>query len=483
MNSSVELPGSSLANYQISKLAHSLVRPLFAAALALMVIVSMISQGIYDTGDGILHYQMARWSWQHPELLLDHWGKPVFTLVASPFAQFGYKGVVLFNVLCHIGSAWLTWRIADRMKLPFAFLAGPLLIFAPVSWGVAQSGLTEPLFALTLMLAIYFITGGRYSTAAIIISLLPFVRTEGFLLAPLFGIYFIARKEFLPLALLASGTIVYSVLGGIFVHNDFLWVMHQNPYRGEELYGHGTLFHFVDRNEFIFGWAMTGLIAIGLITVPFRRQFTPRHSLAEFLLVFGAFVVFFAAHSIFWWKGLFGSLGLLRVMACVMPCAVIISLRGLQLLSLPFAARKYPAMILACIALVLTMFNTLRYHHLILEPDEKQIAAEETAAKIKELGLESRLMYYAHPVITHLLDKDPFDPAQSRQYHELKNEFAPRGSIIIWDSHFWPKTSGHQDTELIVKGSAPAVFSVYDKKDSTLLWSVYTHQYCGEPPH
>lgn len=428
---------ASSAHFHILASAHRLVRPFFALALITMMTVALLSKGIFDTGDGITHYQIARWSWRHPELFLHHWGKPLFTLIASLPAQFGYKGIVVFNVLCHIGTGWLTWRIADRMKLPYAFLAGPLLIFAPISWGVAQSGLTEPLFALTLMLAIYFITGGRYTMAAVIISLLPFVRTEGFTLAPLFGLFFLVRKEFLPIALLACGTIVYSVIGGLFVHHDFLWVFHQNPYKGEASYGHGEFFHFIGRSEFIFGWAMTLLTGMGIVTIPFRKRFTPIHSMTEIILIAGCFILFFAAHSIFWWKGLFGSYGLIRVMACVLPCAVLLSLRGLQLATSLFASRKLLRAGIAMIVVVLTMFNTFSQHHLVLLPDERQVAQQEVADAIHTQHLETRLMFYGHPVMTHLLNKDPFDQAQCIEMYGLPESQAfPAGAIVVWDQHF-----------------------------------------------
>jgi hypothetical protein len=424
------------ANQQISTAANRFVRPFFAVAFVLMVIVAMMSKSIYDTGDGIMHYEIARWSWKHPELFLHHWGKPFFTLLSSPFAQFGYKGAVFFNVLCHVGTAWITWRIADRMKLPYSYLAGPLLIFAPLSWGVAQSGLTEPLFALMLMSGIYFITGGRNTIAAVIISLLPFARTEGFFIAPLFGLFFLVRKEYIAMFLLATGTVLYSLIGGIAVHNDFLWIIHQNPYVGEPLYGHGDLFHFVAQNEFLFGWSITLLIALGLCTFPLRRFFTPRHSLAEMLLVAGAFVVFFVAHSIFWWKGIFGSYGLLRVIACVLPCAVLIAIRGLQLLTWPFYQRKIAVVIVSFIMVGLTIFNTMNQRGLVMQPDERQLAAEETARKMKELKLDERLTYCSNPVMIHLLEKDPFDPAQYLQLYELQNAPPPAGAVVIVDPDF-----------------------------------------------
>lgn len=463
---------TSLHSY-IGKSADRYIRPFFALALLLMVTVAMLLEGIYDTGDGILHYQISRWSWKHPELFLHHWGKPVFTLIASPFAQFGYKGVVLFNVLCHIGTAWLTWRIADRMKIPFAFLAGPLLIFAPVSWGVAQSGLTEPLFALTLMLGIYFVTAGRNVTAALVISLLPFVRTEGFLLAPLFGLFFLARREYLSIVLLLSGTLLYSLIGSIFVHDDFLWVFHLNPYRGEEQYGHGELLHFVGNNEFLFGWAMTGLIAIGLLTFPFRRKMTPRHSLAEVLLVCGCFLVFFTAHSVFWWKGWVGSLGLLRVMACITPCAVILSLRGLQALSILLRYMRPVVLSLTILATGLTVFNTMNYHGILLQPDEQQVKAEQLATFIKENGLQSRIIYSAHPIVSHVLDKDPFDNNSMRELGSLYTYDPTPGSLLIQDPQFTPFLLAENKTlEETFNITCDTVYTIASEDPTKLNWKI-----------
>lgn len=467
----------STANHQIARSANRFVRPFFAFAFVLMVIVAMMSNAIYDTGDGIMHYEIARWSWKHPELLLHHWGKPFFTLLCSPFAQFGYKGAVFFNILCHVGAAWITWRIADRMKLPYSYLAGPLLVFAPLSWGVAQSGLTEPLFALTLMAGIYFITGGRNNIAALIISLLPFARTEGFLIAPLFGLFFLIRKEYLAMTLLAAGTVLYSIMGAIFVHNDFLWIMHQNPYVGEEAYGHGDLFHFVANNEFLFGWSITGLIVLGLCTFPLRRKFEPRHSLAEMVLIAGSFVVFFIAHSIFWWQGVFGSYGLLRVIACVLPCAVIISLRGLQLATWPIYQRKYAVLVVSFVMVGLTIFNTMNQRGLVMQPDERQLAAEEVARQIKELKLDSRLMYCSHPIMAHLLEKDPFDRTQAVELYELKNAPPPVGSINVIDPNFWELEFRNDEPVVLNIGTTMVeVIKVVSPDSATIPWRVYECQ-------
>ena len=45
-----------------------------------------------DAGDGVNHYQHARYAWQHAEVALSQWGKPVFSLLASPFSMLGLTG-------------------------------------------------------------------------------------------------------------------------------------------------------------------------------------------------------------------------------------------------------------------------------------------------------------------------------------------------------------------------------------------------------
>lgn len=440
------------ANKQISTTANRFVRPFFAVAFVYMLLAALFTDAIYDLGDGITHYEFARWSWKHPELLLHHWAKPFFTLLSSPFAQFGYKGIVVFNVLCHFGAAWVTWRIADRMKLHFAFLAGPLVIFAPISWGVAQSGLTEPLFALTLMSGIYFITGGRNSIAALLISLLPLARTEGFFLAPLFGLFFLVRREYVAMCLLAGGTLLYSTLGAFFVHHDFLWLLHGNPYTGEADYGHGTLTHFIDKNEFIMGWAMTLFSALGLATLFFRKRFTPAHSIAEIILVFGSFIVFFVMHSVFWWKGLFGSYGLIRVMVCIVPCIALVSLRGVQLATRAYERNTKAVVATLIVTIGLTAFNTFNHYGFILHKGRQQDYCQTAADAIAQRDQGNRTIYFGHPCVRFFLNRDPFDPSESRQLSDLFSVQVP-GAYVVWDSHFGPVQYNMNEAQLLAEPS------------------------------
>jgi len=441
------------------------IRVTFVLLFFVLGITAFLSEGIFDTGDGILHYQIARWSWKHPELFLHHWGKPVFTLIASPFAQFGYKGVVLFNMTCHIGVAWLTWRIAVRMKLPYATLAPFLVVFAPISWGVWQSGLTEPLFAATLMSGIYFVIAGRYRASAIVLSLLPFVRTEGFLLLPLFGIYFLMRRDFIALLLVGAGTLIYSIVGGMMVYHDFLWVIHGNPYKGEANYGSGSLFYFISQNEFLFGWLLTALIGAGSIALIFRNRGTVPVSLAAYLLIGGSFAVFFTAHSIFWWKGLFGSYGLIRVMACIVPCGVLIGIIGLGQITRLYAASKAGIAATLVAVFVMTSFNAINQHGLVRHVDEKQRIVFATAESANQMCKPNNRIFYGYPLITHALDADPFD---TNRFYEMwgvdsRTDFRS-GDLVVWDSHLGPLQYNLSEQHLL---AIPRMKEVYRSEKGT----------------
>ena len=85
-----------------------------------------------DTGDSVVHYFFARYAFQNPMLFLDHWAKPFFTLLASPFAQFGFSGMKLFNGLAGLLSAWLAYCIARKLDLKFAWLAIIFVLFSPL---------------------------------------------------------------------------------------------------------------------------------------------------------------------------------------------------------------------------------------------------------------------------------------------------------------------------------------------------------------
>ena len=96
------------------------------------------------------HYLMSHYSWRHPELFLDLWGRPAYTLLASPFSQFGLRAAGSFNILVSLLSCYVAFQIAHTLGLSRPWLAAALTAVQPFFVLLSFGSLTEPLFSLLL---------------------------------------------------------------------------------------------------------------------------------------------------------------------------------------------------------------------------------------------------------------------------------------------------------------------------------------------
>jgi Gpi18-like mannosyltransferase len=301
-------------SYQVHERKTALI--FLIAVFIIYLVTGLMLDGSYGGGDGIRHFLVSKWSWQHPDLFLYHWGKPFFTLLTSPFSQFGLEGIKLFNVISGTLTCFLAYLIAGKLSYKSPSWIIVFSAFSPIYIMCINSGLTEPLFALILTLCIYLFINSQYLTATILLSFLPFVRSEGNMMLPLFAMILLLRGQWKYLPLLAFGTVAYSIVG-YFHYKDIFWIITKNPYTGSnyDIYGQGELLHFVKAYDLILGLPLTILFCIGLALGAvyffsnFKSAFRQKNLiLEEFVLVYGAFIVYFVAHTIFWWKGLYGSL-------------------------------------------------------------------------------------------------------------------------------------------------------------------------------
>jgi hypothetical protein len=419
-------------------------------------ILAFTAEVSYDPGDGIRHYLVSRYSWPHPGQLLYSWGKPFFTLVSSPFSQFGLIGICVFNILCGLVSGFLTYKIARKFNLSYAILAIPFLCFSPAFFPTLNSGLTEPFFGFVLIASIYLMIESKYFWACLLVSFLPFVRTEGLLILPLFFVILIVRKRFWVSPVLAAGTVLYSIIG-YFYYKDILWIKNQNPYTGhnKDIYGSGELLHFVKNHELIWGAALGILFVLGCIAIAYflfskksSEQFNVNRNFLweEIVLIYGAFFIYFVAHSVFWWKGMVGSLGLLRVLAGVMPCSAFICLRGFNLLMFPYLRQyKLAEATLFTVTLVFVVLTPFRQFYFPFKPEPEQAVIKEAGDWFLKTQYRDKKVYYLFPYLAHVLNVDSFDPEKVGELWGLYPciekwgiQSIPDSSIVFWDAHFGP---------------------------------------------
>lgn len=438
-----------------------LVPLLILSILIVDVIMVFLSEGTHGGADDINHYQMARYAYQRPELFLNQWGKPLFTALMSPFAQLGFRAVQIVNVCLGTATAYFSYRMAKKLNMQMPVVAIFLLISSPLYAVLMISGMTEILFSLMLILSIFLFYRKNYIWSALILSFMPFVRTEGVVIMPLLLLALAWQKQWKAIPFLFTGLVFYSIVGGLF-YKDILWLIHRMPYKGnaQGIYGSGELLHYVKASKYILGIPMLLLMIAGgvawltdpLIKKEGVRKGVRKEWLLEMLVVYLPFLVFFAAHSYVWWKGMGNSVGMIRVMVAVLPSAVLLaSLAWSRLMDLIPVNRalKYIATAILAVFLVSTPF---KMYHIPVPLEGTQRIVKDASDWMLQSDYTGRKVFYFNPFFPHFLKLNPYEGTEAGYY--IPNRDQPEhsvneGEIVIWDAHFGPNEGGLDLSKLL----------------------------------
>lgn len=436
--------------------------------------------GTGDAGDSVLHYLFAKYSWEQPELLLHHWAKPFFTLVASPFAQFGFIGMKVFNVIVMLLAVFFTIKSAQKLELRFSIISGVFLICMPLCFVLTFSGLTEPLFALFTILSVYLILKEKLLVAAIILSFLPFVRSEGLIIIGVISLFFLFKKEWKALLLLSTGHIVYSIIGS-FYYQDIFWVFTKNPYaKLSSTYGDGDIFHFVNQLLYVIGIPLYILFWVGTLGI-LRKVLVNRSNLKLFSLILLPVGTFIVAHSLFWHLGIFNSMGLNRVLICIAPLLAIIGLVGLNSISIPLEKlNRKSAQVSVIIIISFTIIFPFLNNPASINWDKElnlsadQLASSEVAEYLKNENLTDNRMVYIHPMLSLDLELNHFNKEKRVELdHEYLNN-PKSGDLIIWENWFSVVEVGVQLEDLKNHSELVAIKSIHNSKgDKTSDYHIF----------
>jgi glycosyltransferase involved in cell wall biosynthesis len=424
-----------------------LLATFFLAGLLLI----FFAKGTGDEGDSVMHYLYAKHSWQNPSFFFDHWAKPVFVLLASPFSQAGMEGIKFFNLIVSTLTLYITFLSARKLKIPYPWLAPLCMVFSPWMMIISLSGLTEPLFALWLISGIYLLQKERFVPGLVFLSFLPFVRSEGLIILCVLLLFLLFKKLYRFIPLLIIGHVVYAA-AGYFVHHDFLWVFNKMSYAVlNSAYGSGEWLHFVRSLPQVTGNILVYFLLLGLLFGFIKKieRFFIRQKNAitdeELFLVYGIFIAYFLGHTAFWALGIFNSFGLVRVLVGVLPLIGIICARGFNLLGSFFSGRLYRYMMYIFLALIMSYPFMNSKHSFNWQRDfslkADQVAEDRLGKYVQQNfpGYRKHLFFYEAAYLSVALDINHFDTSQHRRlrYSFEENNF-PAGSFIVWDDWFAP---------------------------------------------
>ena len=189
----------------ISKNKNIATYTVLIAVFVVFVILSFLSEGGFYGGDSYNHYFLSRYAFKYPVFFLDNWAKPLFTVLSSLFAQFGFHGMMIFNIIAGILACFFAIKTALELKYMNSVLLVFFICFAPVFTMLLFSGMTEIVFALLLISSVYYFIKEKYIISAIIISFIPFIRAEGLVFIPWFMILLVIKKQYKAIPFLISG--------------------------------------------------------------------------------------------------------------------------------------------------------------------------------------------------------------------------------------------------------------------------------------
>ncbi|MFY7732501.1 MAG: hypothetical protein ACOVSR_03385 [Bacteroidia bacterium] len=413
-------------------------------AIALLIICFLFD-GTGGGGDSVYHFQYAKFAAQHPENFFNHWAKPLYTIFAFPFAQFGFIGIKVFNVLMSLVSAFFTYKILQHFKTANAQFIAVVLFSITLFVNVTVSGLTEPFSAALLMVSIYFLVKDKTSLGLFIISFLPFIRSEGLIILGVVFVYLIVAKKLKWSPWLISGHLVMSVIGS-FYYNDLLWVFNKIPYAHvSSIYGIGTWTHFIVQLYFQIGLIEYVLFIVGCIAMvitliklkgnmPFVNE--------KLWLVYGCFFAFFMAHTSFWALGIFNSMGLSRVFVSVMPLLAIIVIDGLNYIEnlILLVNKKLAITVKYALFTMLTVFPFLPTPTSYKLPDDfelepSQVLIKNSLVPYLNTYKPNKTIVIADISVPLFSNLDPFDKSKVKMIYDVKDfNSLDSNTILVWDN-------------------------------------------------
>ena len=324
----------------------------------------------------------------------------------------------------------------------------PLLGFAAAGHpSFAFSGLTESFASLVLVGSILALLYQRPALGYLLASLLPYCRSEAKVLIPLFLVYGVYHRHFRSLPLLATGSLVFSLLGAYFL-KDWAWIFN-SPYKFDNnFYGEGAWYHYLHMLVYILEWPLALLAFGGTLISVYKAWYTVHYRWNEGIVVpLMAWTIVFA-HSAVWALGIFGSAGLSRVLVLVLPLFFILALMPLERFydwanSQNF---KYSLLVVVLIGLG-SYYGVHRYSsrqnylwNLALRPNEEaQMIRDSIAPFINSHYPHFTKIVAESPDLGRFLNYNMLDSPKSgswRDFASAPRPFYKKGVLLLWESRW-----------------------------------------------
>lgn len=409
--------------------------------LVLFIGLLLRSEGFSFADETLERYALSRWAFQHPERLLNLRHGPLFVLLSAPFAQFGLRSFLLFNIIVGVASGYMAYRVARELRMKAPLVAVAICCFSPIYMAAMFSGLVELLMGFVAIVATLLYVRQKPLAAAMMASMLPLIRVDGYLLLLAYALYHVVERRYRQMPLLLLGLGLYCAVGLLVCGGAFTPPWAEFGLVHDGLYGTARLWQFAKRSPGYFGIANEIFFVTGFVAALVYLRRARREHMPEVLLVMLPFTLFFVGHSVAGSVGLCGSGAHSRYMVAAVPLMAVMATRGLVLFSLMFqiiTKSQGVRRVAFAMAFVSVIIIPLHNDHYPVEDDamcDMQLRA--AALAIAHTPTAGRI-FYTDPAMSYFLGLNPFDTVQGRyglrcpQQPELEMDI---GDMLLVDFH------------------------------------------------
>ncbi|MFT5906072.1 MAG: hypothetical protein ACI9E1_001677 [Cryomorphaceae bacterium] len=471
----------------------------------------LINSSGWILDDEISHFLFSKAVVDWPEILLDEWPRPGRNLIHSIITPFGLTASRIFTLILSTLAVFFCYRVALRLNIRHAWSIPFLLCFQPWYPELSYPVLTQAPFMLVWILAVYLALNNRMHFAAFAFGYLSLIRHEGIFITALWGLWVICqpggviyhllhKKKFgeVRKSLAHSILLGFSTISPIIILNlcayfiqgriPFAIYFDSNP---TDIYGNGSLFHYVPMLRNYVGNITLSLSVIGM-------YFIFSNKLKNWSLILITYPAYFILHSVIYWKGSFASGGYYHFLMPMAPLfALLAALTISKFLTYDFKHAHYVTQARYLIGVFIFVIFCQGMHMASYQHNNQDwsnimagkasvktslLAPVDTTSRIKKQIREATHLaksnsepnntftHCAHVYFYYLTDQP--DTLSFRNERIAPLSTFPIGSHYIWDSNYAdlePRTS-HTELEKNSNWQSARMWTDTNGKPSVILF-------------